>query len=130
LFLSSANFQTRIGLFAGHFSLGREINLTVLDTGSLLFTSMAHVVDAHGVSLDDALAMLRALPAYDQQQRPALLARFFSAPTGGETTLPRHLTAEVTALQTAQLLEIGTCRFFAFSKSGRRRVFKMPSEKK
>ncbi len=77
---------------------------------------MAHVVDAHGVSLGDAIAMLRALPAYDQQQRPALLARFFSAPIGGETTLPRHLTAEVTALQTAQLLEIGMCRFLHFRR--------------
>ena len=61
---------------------------------------MAQVADAHGVSFDDAIAMLRALPAYDQQQRPALLARFFSA--------PGHVHADVTALQTAQLLEIGT----------------------
>jgi hypothetical protein len=61
---------------------------------------MAQVADAHGVSFDDAIAMLRALPAYDQQQRPALLARFFAA--------PGRLHADVTALQIAQLVEIGT----------------------
>jgi hypothetical protein len=55
------------------------------------------------VSPADAIAMLRALPAHNQQERPALFARCLSAgaQAGGQ------LAADISAEQTAQLLEIG-----------------------
>ena len=55
------------------------------------------------VSPADAIAMLRALPAHNQLERPALLARCLSAgaQAGGQ------LAADISPEQTAQLLEIG-----------------------